>query len=494
MVMFRLADYPLTVSATLIGLVVGSFVGVSTDNLSAAFAAFCLFASIGWTWRKGDPPVLPFILTYQWVSVTAGYWYLQGFDSFPGIYRPGDVEYTMFLALAGLLVLALGIRIASQATSRASAQPAAAPAGPAPAMVRILFCVVMVSYGLDYVYTVNARDFGGLSSFVQRILEFRQILLVTLWLEIIRSRKYLPLLLISFAWTVVPRLGSYYSDFKSPVILMLIVLAAGWRPWEAGTVKRSFVAGLKAAPFVAALVIVLLVWQGSLKKNTRLAYDDGSLGRDAFDRIGFFVQNFRAELPQLFDTPEPYVEALVERVSYITFFSRVLEHVPDREPYAEGELLRMAMSNAFVPRVLVPEKPELPSDSYYTRRFTGIPVAEAGTSVSIGYMAEFYSDWGLGGMYASILLFGAWIGFIGNLVRRLTAVPALRFAVVTTVLLGVADFEQQFIKGFAALNLNVIVTLVLVFALKPWLQRLTGTQPAAGDRRSPAAVAEAPVR
>jgi hypothetical protein len=61
-------------------------------------------------------------------------------------------------------------------------------------------------------------------------------------------------------------------------------------------------------------------------------------------------------------------------------------------------------------------------------------------------------------------------------------------------LLGVADFEQQFIKGFAALNLNVIVTLVLVFALKPWLQRLTGTQPAAGDRRSPGAVAEAPVR
>ena len=476
--MFRLQEYPLTIRATLIGLVAASFVGVATDNLSAAFAIFVLMMSLGLVWRKGDPPVLPFILTFQWVSVTAGYWYQRIFDSFPGIYRPGDVEETMFLALAGLLVLSLGIRITSQFLTPADGHRAAAVAGaPAPAMIRLLFGVVIVSYGLDYVYTVNAREFGGLASFVQRILEFRQILLVTLWLEIVRSRKYVPLLLISFAWAVVPRLGSYYSDFKSPVVLMLIVMAAAWRPWERGTLKRSLMASLKAAPFVAALLLVLLVWQGSLKKNTRLAHDDGSLGRGAFDRISFFAQNFRTELPLLLETPEPYVEALVERVSYITFFSRVLEHVPNREQHSQGELLRMAMLNAFVPRVLFPEKPELPSDSYYTRRFTGIPVAEAGTSVSIGYMAEFYADWGIGGMFASVFLFGAWIGIVGSLVRRWTAVPALAFASVTTVLLGVADFEQQFIKGFAGLNLNAIVTLVLVFALRPWLLKVVGSQP-----------------
>ena len=495
--MGRSTDYPLTVPALLVGAVVASFVGVSTDNLTAAFAVAVLFATPGLVWRKGDPPVLPFILAFQWISITAGYWYERMFDSFPGFYRPGDVEQTMSLSLAGLLILSIGIRLTSQLMG---------PSAPADAqtnlatrtdrsggsgLVRPLFIAVIVTYGLDYIYTINARDFGGLASFVQRVLEFRQVLLVTLWLEIFRQRRHMVLLVISFVWAVVPRLGSYYSDFKSPVILMLIVLAASWRPWERGTGKRTLVAALRAAPFVAALLVMLLIWQGALKKNTRLAYDDGLIGRSASERASFFVKNFRSELPQLFSTPEPYVEALVERISYITFFSRVLEHVPDREPHAQGELLKMAMLNAFVPRLLVPDKPELPSDSYYTRRFTGIPVADSGTSVSIGYMAEFYADWGVGGMFLSIFGFGLWIGLAAGVVRRFTPVPSMQFAAMTTVLLAVADFEQQFVKGFAALNLNVAVTLLLLFAFRPWLLRLTTTAPARPSRPA-TGVAEAP--
>jgi len=484
-------DYPLTAPALMLGALAGCVVGISSDNLTAASAVFVLFATVGLVWRKGDPPVLPFILAYQWVSVTAGYWYQGIFGSFPGIYRPGDVEHTMSLALAGLLLLAIGIRLTSQLFGTKGDPDQDQPRADALAFIRPLFLVVMATYGIEYVFTINARDFGGLSSFVQRVLEFRQVLLVTLWLEILRARKYLPLLLISFVWAIVPRLGSYYSDFKSPVVLMLIVLGASWKPWESGSFKRFVLAGLRAAPFVASLLVVLLIWQGALKKSTRVAHDDGTIGRGATERVAFFAQNFRTELPQLFAAPEPYVEALVERISYITFFSRVMEHVPAREPYAHGELLKMAMLNAFVPRFVVRDKPELPSDSYYTRRFTGIPVAEEGTSVSIGYMAEFYADWGVGGMCLSILALGAWIGLAAAIVQRFTAVPAMRFAALTTVLLGVADFEQQFIKGFAALNLNVLVTLALLMVLRPWLLRIGGTSIRTRGRSS-APVAEAP--
>jgi len=486
------SDYPLTVPAALLAPVAGALVGISTNNLTAAFAVFVLLAGTGLVWRRSDPPVLPFVIAYQWVSVTAGYWYQRVFDTFPGIYRLGDLERTMALALAGLLVLALGIRITSQLLGPAAAAGSETPrAGDRSQLIKPLFIVVMVTYGLDYTYTVNARDFGGFASFVQRVLEFRQVLLVTLWLEILRQRTNVALLIVTFVWAVVPRLGSYYSDFKSPVVLMFIVLAASWRPWERGSLRRSVFASLKAAPFVAALLVLLLIWQGGLKKNTRVAHDEGTIGRSASERVSFFVQNFRTELPLLFTTPEPYVEALVERVSYITFFSRVLEHTPEREPHARGELLRMAMLNAFVPRFIVPDKPELPSDSYYTRRFTGIPVAEAGTSVSIGYMAEFYADWGVAGLFVSVFLFGGWIGLASAIVNRFTAVPALRFAALTTVLLAVADFEQQFVKGFAALNLNVLVTLFLMFALRPWLLRITASAPDRASVPTPRAI-EAP--
>lgn len=472
-------DYPLTVSGPLAGLMAGAFAGVLTDNLYAAYAVFVLFAAVSVVWRKDDPAVLPFILAFQWVSVSSGYWYERLFGRFPGYYAPGDVERTMVLALTGLLLLACGARIVSQwIGNRQRRHPGSIEGDDAWRVANVgpLFIVVMASYAVDYVYTLNAREFGGIASFVQRLLEFRQVLLITLWLEIVRSRRHGILLILSFVWAVLPSLGTYYSDFKSPVVLMLLVLAAAWRPWDANWWPRSLLAAVKALPFAAVLIVLLLVWQGGLKRNTRIAHDEGAIGKDAAGRISFFVTNVRAELPRLFQDPEPYVEALVERISYITFFSRVLEHVPAREPYADGELLRMAFLNAFVPRFLSPDKPVLPSDSYYTRRFAGIQVADSGTSISIGYMAEFYADWGVTGMFISVFIYGCWIGLISGLVRRLAAVPAMRFGALIMVLLAVSDFEHQFIKGFASLNLNAVVTLGLLFVLGPQLRRLVGRE------------------
>lgn len=488
-----LDDYPLSVLGPFAALVAGAAVGVLADDLSAAYAAIVLITTVSLVWRVGDPVVLPFIMTLQWLSVTAGYWYSVAFGTFPGYYAPVNHERTMLIALTGLLFLAGGVRLGSQWFGRSrhlgeaveSADPQRAH------LVWPLFAIVMVCYALDYVYTINARDFGGGASTIQRVLEFRQVLLITLWLEILRSRRHSWLLFASFMWAVAPRLGTYYSDFKSPVVLMLIVLAAAWRPWDARWWPRSLVALLKAAPFAAMLLVLLLIWQGGLKRDTRLAHDAGAIGPNPTERITFFVRNFRAELPELFKTPEPYVEALVERVSYITFLSHVLDRMPDREPYAGGELLRMALLNAFVPRFLVPDKPELPSDSYYTRRFAGVPVAEGTTSISIGYMAEFYADWGYRGMFASIFLYGCWIGLIAGLVRVWAAVPAMRFGTMVVVLLAVADFEHQFIKGFAGLNLNAIVMLGLLFVFRLPLSRLVRAEgPAA--RRPAAAAAEAP--
>lgn len=490
--MLRTPAFPLTVPGMLAAMLGACLAGVWLDDLYSALAVFTLVASCSLIWRQDDPPVLPFIIVFQWTSVTAGYWYAKVFGTFPGFYRPGNVEYTMTLSLLGLLTLAVGMRLVLQWIGARHLPRDSGAASDQVTTVWPLFWIVMITYGIDYAYSINSREFGSLGSFVQRVLEFRQVLLVTLWLEILRARRHVALLLISFVWAVVPRLGTYYSDFKSPVLLLLLVLAATWRPWDSKWWPRSIVAGIKVAPLVAALLVMLLIWQGGLKRNTRDAHDQGAIGADPGERISFFVQSFKQELPSLMERPEPYVEALVERVSYITFFSRVLEHVPDREPHSDGELLTLAMSNAFVPRFLVPDKAELPSDSYYTRRFAGVQVAEGATSVSIGYMAEFYADWGYGGMFLSIFLYGAWIGVIAVIVRRFAAVPLLRAGALVVVLLAVADFEHQFIKGFAALNLNAAVTLALMAIVGPQLTRLMriGPKPAPGVRTPAEVVAQ----
>ena len=471
-------DYPLTVTWSVAALTGGAFLSVVADDLLSGYAAFVLLTGVALTWRRGDPPVFPFVVFYQWVAITAGFWYERWTGFFPGTYGSGSIERTMGLALTGLLLLALGIRVTSQLVAawerHRSRRAAPAAEGQRLSTVWPLFIVVMVAYAVDYVGPITPGEFGGLASVVQRLLEFRQVLLVSLWLAIFRDRRQLPLLFVSFAWAVVPRLGAYYSEFKSPLILMLIVLTATWRPWDRDWWPRSLITAIKVAPFVAVLLVLLLVWQGGLKRDTRRALDSGFVSPEPAERIAFFIEGLRSELPALAENPRPYVEALVERASYITFFSRVLEHVPRQEPHARGELLRMAITNAVMPRFLFPDKAVLPSDSYYTRRFAGVKVAEGSTSVSIGYMAEFYADWGLGGMFVSIFAFGAWIGLLFAWLRSRVSVPFLRFGVLVVAFLSVADFEQQFIKGFAALNLNVLMMLVVVHVAGPWLSRVLG--------------------
>ena len=214
----------------------------------------------------------------------------------------------------------------------------------------------------------------------------------------------------------------------------------------------------------------------------REAFDRGYASASPLERVTQFAAGVEEALPSLFADPLPYVEKLVERVSYVTFFSIVLDYVPAHEPHAEGELLRVAIANSTMPRFLFPEKPVLLSDSYYTKRFSGVYVSDNQTSISIGYMAEFYADWGMTGMFVSVFLYGCWIGLMAALLRMLNPVPALGGGVLIVALLTVSDFEHQFMKGFAALNASVVFMLALLFVLRPWLERSLGVTREASPR------------
>ncbi len=467
--------YPLTVSWSLVGVLVGMAVAVTTDNLLPGYAIAVLILTVGLTWRVGDPPIFPFLLAYQWLSVTSGYWFQWITGDFPGLYRPGDIERTMAIALTGLVVLASGIRLVDQGLTawfRRRYGPAASERPWVLGNLQALFVMVLAGYAIDYGWVVNTKAIPGLDVALQRVLDLRQVLLVTLFWEVLRTRRGYTYLWISLAWAFVPKLGGYFSEFKSPLLLLLIAYAATFRPWDRAWWPKSLTALLKMSPVLVVLLVLLLIWQGGLKRDTREAYESGYLSASPVDRVTNFVEGIHRGVPDLLADPSPYVQSLVERVSYITFFSLVLDHVPDREPYAGGELLNLAVSNSVMPRYFFPDKPVLLSDSAYTRRFAGVLVAEEGTSISIGYMAEFYADWGLRGMWLSILGYGCWMGLMAALLRRLNPMPLLHLGVMVVVFLTVVDFEHQFIKGFAALNASVLFTLLMLAVLKPWLTRL----------------------
>ena len=470
----RPSNYPLTVSWLLLATFAGCLIAVWSDDFVPGVAIFTLLASVAVSWRAGDAPVVPFVIVYQWVAITIGYWYVGWAGFFPSTYAPGDVDRTVLIACAGLFLFAVGIRLGSALLARRRAASVAADEPRAVTNLRGLFVLVMMLYGIDYVIVLNTWYVASLNVILEQVLVLRQVLLLVLWLEVLRQRRGAAYLAITLAWVFVPRLGAYFSEFKSPFMLLIIVVAASWRPWETQWWRRGLVVAFKTSPAIAAALFLALLWQAGVKKDTREAYDRQLVGSSPSERIDLFLDSAADAWPVLRDDPAGVVESLVERLSYITFFSRVLDYVPRQEPHARGELLTMALLNSSVPRFLYPEKPVLPSDSYYTRRFAGIMVPDEGTSISIGYMAEFYADWGTPGMMASVLGYGVWVGLVLGAARRMIALPALLQAALITIGLRVLLFEHQFVKVFASLNITAIVVIGVLVVFRQPLERFLG--------------------
>src|SRR5207247_92942 len=100
---------------------------------------------------------------------------------------------------------------------------------------------------------------------------------------------------------------------------------------------------------------------------------------------------------------------LVARIDSIWQFSLVLERVPREIPHENGKLTSRAIKHVLTPRILFPNKPSLGTDSWLPIYYAGISVGE-GTSVGIGYMAEFYVDFGYPGMFLPLLAYGVMLG------------------------------------------------------------------------------------
>jgi hypothetical protein len=461
--------YPLTWRGTIAGLIGGAAVAVFFDSFLAGLAILTVFVAVALTWRRDEAPVFPFLLTYHWLSVVVGGFYEYTVGALPVRYPPGDLDGAMVASLVGLMLLAAGIRLGGGDRFTLGRRTSRPDHGN---RAQVLFWMVIVVYALDYVRAINPKDYGGLEQFLQAGLDCRQILLMALWFEVFAGRGPKRYLVVSFLWVFVPALGNYFSTFKGPALLLVIVAASFWRPWDSRWWRTGALKVFALVPVVVVVLLLAAAWQGGIKKETRQAFDRDQIASGVGGRVSFFADRVSETWPALWDDPRDSVEALVSRMAYLTFFSRVLSHVPRVEPHAEGELLRMAVLNAFVPRMLYPEKPALPSDSYYTRRFAAANVAEGMTSISIGYMAEFYADWGRTGMLISVFAYGLLMGVIRRGLRRIVQPTLFVDGALATVFLPILAFEHQFVKGFGAINVGFLVVAAVALLARRWVPRV----------------------
>ena len=431
----------------------------------ALYSCFVLVLGTRLLWRPGEPPILMFVFFYQWIRAGFGPFYgnLLGVPLDTLVQYAGQNKLADFLQLTAILVLAVAIRFAARRSvpglfPRVQAFVAARPLR---FWLRIFVGAWIFSTACGYL----AWRSGGLE---QVLLVFAKIqwaafVLLTMATFAVPGRKktiWTAIFLILFALSI----GGFFASFKDIFFYSLIGLAA-----SNARLKTRVV--LPGALLAIVLLFLAIVWT-AIKVEYR-AFVNGGTGQQVV------LANYSARLAELGHLVSGLdshalaegTDGLIQRAMYFNFFGVVLNRVPNILPYTDGQLWGDAVLRCIMPRLLFPEKSAV-NDSTLTNRYTGLGVAgvQQGTSISMGYMAEAYIDFGPIFMFVPIAMLGLFLGYFYRwLMVRPGAEAVLGAALAPFALMPASNLETSVLKLVPALILSIIPCWAVLKLLGPRL-------------------------
>ena len=363
------------------------------------------------------------------------------------------------LSLVGVIVLVLGFRlgVGRDSMMRRSNRSMESLARFRPLLLFQIWLAGLVIWTL--VGSVGA--FGGLRNLFASfaVLRFAPLVLLFARAHVFKEKQLLAL--AALAVEVALGASGFFSGFKGPLFLSLVTVLS----FSGRTGTRAVVARLVVG---VALLGSMVTWQ-AVKEDYRSFQSDGS-GTQAVvqsrdQSLGYLARQV-GEL-EVADLVQGSISGL-QRVAYVEFFGLAIRMVPSRVPHTNGELWTNAVMNPLRPRVLFPDK-ETYDDSALTNQFTGAAVAGSreGTSISMGWMAEAYIDFGRFGMFVPIFLVGLALGAALRSLTRSLANPWITSALSTCLfVLQPLQLEVAAAKQTGSLVMSLILIWGIQFALK----------------------------
>lgn len=359
-------------------------------------------------------------LTYCWLQATAGIVVeLVGLRS--SLWSPQSEE-AVALSLLGVLSMALGYRAGHSLVGGGRH----APLSLEDAVGRASLKQILVFWALGLVLALGTTLPGlnsGARALVAAIVSLRMAPVVLLFSKAITSHACrLPAVAV-FLVELTLGFTSYFSGFKFPI------LAAALAACALLPIRRVLGWGVLVAP---PLLLIFSTWQ-AVKDPYRLYLAGGVKQQQvvrtksqSLTEITVLVSELkRRDLVRGF-------ESGLQRLAYVDIFGHAIRRIPSVIPHQGGSLWIRALMNPLQPRILFPDKVAY-NDSVETNSFTGLNFAthEEGVSVSMGWNAESYVDFGARFMFAPIFLLGLFVGAWGRALYR-TRTPAL----LTSLLFG----------------------------------------------------------
>ncbi len=459
-----------------IAVLLGYFSANPALSVSAALLLAWFFLLL---WRTGEPPILLLALGFQWMQVVAKVIHadilgvpVHAMSSFGG-----DMELAIWLSMAALAVLASGMRIALSGLP--AADPRVAHDQARLFSIQRLWVMYLLSLPASLFVMAMAWAIPGGTQVALALANMRWVAFFALAYVCLLKMQRLHLLLIAVAIEFALGMGGYFADFKTVFFVGIIAFVAAGRRLTVSQVV--VVLGL-----VSMLFMLSLVWTA-----VKIDYRDYLSGGQSAQIVtrGYAERTLKlfemvSELTQK-DMNEA-VTTMVERISYVDFFAVVTSTVPRRIDHENGAMWGGAVQHIFMPRLFFPDKPPLPNDSEKTNYYTGLYMAgEAqGTSVSLGYVAESYIDFGKYGMFAPILALGILLGWFYRFFLTRQNIPIfIGYGLVVTVLLEAFKFETAAVKFLGAIVTAFLVAYVIQrFFVRKLARRLVAKRKNQGIR------------
>ena len=429
----------------------------------ALYACFVLGLGTSLLLRPGEPPILLLIFAYQWVQAAIGLFYgnLRGLSINLLSAYPGRDGMAAFLLLTGLLVLSITIHLSAGPCIRGLFPRVHAFVAARP--LRFWLWLFVWAWIFSTICASIAWRSGGLRQVLLNLanIQWAAFLLLTVATFAVSNRSKVPWIL-AFGFMFAISIGGYFSSFKNVFLYALIGLVAS-------KVRFNYRMLLPVTILTSVLLFLGLIWtaikveyrtfvnQGSNQQIVRVPYSD------RIGELAHLVSQLNAN-----DLP-PAADQLMQRLMYYQFFGVVLNRVPSVFPYADGEIWLDAVRRPFMPRLLFPNK-SVVNDSDLTNRYTGLGVATAsrGASISMGYMAEAYIDFGPILMFLPIAVLGLILGsFYRRLLSQSGLGAALGVALAPFALMPALFLETSSLKLVPALGLSIISCWLILNFLAP---------------------------
>ena len=438
--------------------------GIGPNSLLALFSVVVLACGSALLWRPGEPPILLYVFCYQWLQASMAIFHSNWLGIDVADYSPvsANLETAIGLSLAGLMLLAIGIslgsglwqaRIGDEARRIALSQPLARWFG--------LYVSASVA---AYLALAFAWVVPGLSQPMLAVAGLRWAFYFMLaYAALVRGQGASFYFMAAFGLELVMGIGGFFSDFKTVLFFTAFAfIASGIR------FSGSSIAGLTG---LGSLLLAFgIVWT-AVKGDFRTFVSGGKESQTV--EVDYVTRMTKlGELVGALDGSAlgNAVDEMLHRISYTEFFGAVLSTVPTILPHEGGAILFDAVTRPFMPRMFFPEKAVI-DDSLRTNLYTGgLAGDSAATSISIGYVAELYIDFGEYGMLAMIAALGyAWGRLYAIWLRWNAPGRLLGMALVSANLAGLAQFENSITKAFGGLVVSVLVAwLIVKFVVPRW--------------------------